>query len=140
MEKEMDFFAMFDPISVQPEPLNLADLELVLRDQPEREPLRLWRYELPDGADVGDVVVEYDLSLTIGCHGEVYFSQGYPVEELRIVHEGGRIRITDSSGAPAARCDQCNGLIRAGDMACPYCSWAQWATPEGFLARPLPAQ
>lgn len=139
----MDFFVMYSPMTRQPEPQDLAELELVLRDQPEGEPLALWRYELPDvltpRPEVWDAVVENDLSLTVGVGPDDY-KAGRPVEWLKVAHEGGRIRITDASGAPAARCDNCNGLIRAADPACPRCSWQQWASHEGFLARPLPAR
>ena len=138
-----DFFAIDDAVSGQVEPLDLAQLELVLRNQPEGQSLRLFRYEFPDTftprPEVWDATVSDDLTLTVGADWETY-EHGLPVEELSVVHEGGRIRITDASGAPVARCDNCNGLIRAADPACPHCSWAQWATADGFLARPLPTR
>ena len=135
----MDFFAIFDPISRQAEPLKLADLELLLRDQPKREALVLWRWELTDELprpEVCDAVIGDDLTLLVSAGWEE-LPAGLPVEELLVVREGGRIRITGADGAPAVRCDNCsNGLIRSGDLACPHCSWDQWATPEGSLARP----
>lgn len=134
----INFFSIFDPISGQPEPIQLADLELVLRHQPEGQSLALWRYEIPSDffprPEVSDAVIADDLTLAVSAWGEEVVV-GAPAENLSVVYQDGRIWITGADGTPAARCAHCDGLIRARDKECPHCTWQQWVSAEGFPAR-----
>ena len=133
-------FTIFNPGTKSFDSLDLAELELVLRDRPDGEWLRLGVYDAPEFPHVPsyDFCVEGNLDLTVGVWDEIYTVHG-PTEWLLVTRSDDRIRMKEeASGNPVARCDNCHGLIRAIHTECPSCTWQQWAS-SGSLIQPIRA-